>query len=137
MSESPETVDVYLSDARCCACDGKLDSVNVVSLNKKPNWKHPTVSNVLTEDVERACAILCSDCVESGAEIKEAIEWDQNASEFIYHSLEDLEDLPPMKTYLLVGTQFLPGIRCLICEKISWNKNDVENRYCGNCNYFH
>ena len=29
------------------------------------------------------------------------------------------------------------GIGCYTCAKISWNVNDVNNRYCGNCHdYF-
>jgi len=29
------------------------------------------------------------------------------------------------------------GIRCLICGRISYNENDIENEYCGNCHQFH
>ncbi len=29
------------------------------------------------------------------------------------------------------------SIKCLICGLTSYNPNDVENRYCANCNVFH
>ena len=29
------------------------------------------------------------------------------------------------------------SILCLTCEMESWNKNDVEQKYCGKCNKFH
>ncbi|WP_233854149.1 hypothetical protein [Paraburkholderia sp. HD33-4] len=29
------------------------------------------------------------------------------------------------------------GIRCRLCGRISWNPNDVEQRYCGACHVFH
>lgn len=29
------------------------------------------------------------------------------------------------------------GIKCLICGFISWNPNDVRERYCGMCCVFH
>ena len=46
-----------------------------------------------------------------------------------------------MKTFELVKGLSRPfateGIKCLICGRTSWNKNDVEQRYCGNCHQFH
>lgn len=29
------------------------------------------------------------------------------------------------------------GITCHVCGMTSWNKNDVEKLYCGNCHRFH
>ncbi len=29
------------------------------------------------------------------------------------------------------------AIKCLICGMVSYNPNDVEHRYCGNCHRFH
>jgi hypothetical protein len=29
------------------------------------------------------------------------------------------------------------GILCKLCQRISYNPNDVKNRYCGNCHRFH
>jgi ribosomal protein L37E len=29
------------------------------------------------------------------------------------------------------------AIRCLMCGFVSYNKNDVEKRYCGQCHVFH
>ncbi len=31
----------------------------------------------------------------------------------------------------------LTGIRCLNCERTSWNDGDVQNLYCANCHIFH
>jgi len=41
------------------------------------------------------------------------------------------------KTYTIVKKGGYSGIRCADCGYISWNKNDVEYRYCGHCNEFH
>ncbi len=49
--------------------------------------------------------------------------------------------VPSSSTYRLVitesGALVYPGIQCLICGKISYNKNDIEQRYCGHCHRFH
>ncbi len=29
------------------------------------------------------------------------------------------------------------AIKCLICGFVSYNPNDIEHRYCGNCHFFH
>ena len=29
------------------------------------------------------------------------------------------------------------AIRCLICGMVSYNNNDVREKYCGNCHQFH
>lgn len=29
------------------------------------------------------------------------------------------------------------GIECRQCHLISWNQNDVEFKYCGNCHKYH
>ncbi len=31
----------------------------------------------------------------------------------------------------------VPFIRCLHCGRASFNRNDIEHRYCGNCHVFH
>lgn len=33
--------------------------------------------------------------------------------------------------------ELLSGIRCTRCGSISFNRNDVEQRYCGGCRTFH
>lgn len=40
-----------------------------------------------------------------------------------------------LPTYQIVhdGT----AIRCLMCGRISYNKTDIRERYCGNCYQFH
>jgi hypothetical protein len=41
-------------------------------------------------------------------------------------------------TYQLVktGKGYL-GIKCLICGLVSYNLNDIRQRYCGQCHRFH
>ena len=34
---------------------------------------------------------------------------------------------------LVVGA---PSITCPKCQKTSWNKDDIENKYCGKCGYY-
>ncbi len=50
-------------------------------------------------------------------------------------------DVPSSSTYRLVttesGAMIYPGIQCLICGKISYNKHDIDQRYCGHCHRFH
>lgn len=29
------------------------------------------------------------------------------------------------------------GIRCKLCHVISWNRDNVDKQYCGNCHYYH
>ena len=29
------------------------------------------------------------------------------------------------------------GIKCLVCERTSWNQNDVKHRYCAGCHQYH
>ena len=29
------------------------------------------------------------------------------------------------------------AIKCLICDMTSHNKNDINQKYCGNCHQFH
>jgi hypothetical protein len=38
-------------------------------------------------------------------------------------------------TYLIVDDG--RAIVCLICDRKSWNTNDVEKKYCGYCKVFH
>jgi hypothetical protein len=40
------------------------------------------------------------------------------------------------KTYEIVRPEDgAPSIRCLLCQRVSYNPNDVEQRYCNYCNY--
>jgi len=43
------------------------------------------------------------------------------------------------KTFEIINLGGLAGrsIKCLICNMTSYNTNDVEKEYCGNCNEFH
>ena len=40
-------------------------------------------------------------------------------------------------TYELIASKGQKAIKCLICEMVSYNKNDIEQKYCGNCHQFH
>ena len=40
------------------------------------------------------------------------------------------------EVYRFVVTNGHPGIMCLICDRISYNPNDIEYIYCGNCRKF-
>jgi hypothetical protein len=40
-------------------------------------------------------------------------------------------------TYSLGRSNGVDSIRCLICDQVSSNPNDVQNLYCGNCHVFH
>lgn len=33
--------------------------------------------------------------------------------------------------------EFQPGITCPQCEKTSYSKGDIENKYCGKCRKYH
>ena len=42
------------------------------------------------------------------------------------------------KTYFIKdGFEGRLSITCFICGMTSYNQNDVEQKYCGNCNQFH
>ncbi len=36
--------------------------------------------------------------------------------------------------FLVVRTKSGLGIMCKICKLISYNQNDIREKYCGNCN---
>ena len=41
------------------------------------------------------------------------------------------------QTYVMVIVNSQPGIKCLLCERISYNPNDIYHKYCGHCHIFH
>jgi hypothetical protein len=43
----------------------------------------------------------------------------------------------PLGVDVAFETETLRGIRCLRCGRTSWNRSDVEERYCGFCNLYH
>ena len=80
--------------ARCRACGGKIGRViNLFMLDRKATWKYPTAGNVLTGESGRAMAILCDQCLDTGAVIREALEFKD--SKPVYHPVGDLEEMPP------------------------------------------
>jgi len=44
-----------------------------------------------------------------------------------------------VETFLNLGrpNQIWPAIKCLVCGYTSWNRHDIEQRYCGACKAFH
>jgi hypothetical protein len=49
-----------------------------------------------------------------------------------------MENKDPKPTFTIVNNSYgQKGIKCLLCNRTSWNPNDVENKYCGNCHLFH
>jgi len=42
-----------------------------------------------------------------------------------------------MKTYELGDKDGSPFIRCLVCRTKSYNRGDIDQRYCGHCHEFH
>lgn len=123
---------------RCGACGGTIAGghINLYQLDKWAVWEHPAFGNVLTEEKQRACAVLCESCFDDRAPPIEAIEF--SGDDVVYHPLEELEDAPPPQSYVIVrDNRGRPGIECLHCGLVSWNINDVDHRYCGNCRQFH
>lgn len=41
------------------------------------------------------------------------------------------------KTYVITKEHGVKAIECRICLKVSFNENDIANKYCGNCKVFH
>lgn len=39
--------------------------------------------------------------------------------------------------YVDTGGRFVLGIRCQTCRRVSFNTNDITERYCGACHVFH
>ena len=102
--------DVFIKEnCKCCACEGSLASssmINMGQLDRLATWEHPTAGNVLSSDKRpRAIAIVCDGCFdelaemgeEGGNKIKLAIEWDPEEEKIVYHNVDELEDLPPLK----------------------------------------
>lgn len=96
-------------NGKCCACEGSLASssmINMGQMDRLATWKHPIAGNVLSSDKRpRAVAIVCDTCFDDiaemgekgGEKIKLAIEWNPEEKRIVYHKVEDLEKLPPLK----------------------------------------
>lgn len=41
------------------------------------------------------------------------------------------------ETFEIVEVDGMQAIKCRKCKMISFNQNDVVNRYCGSCHQFH
>lgn len=41
------------------------------------------------------------------------------------------------KTFEVISVNNRPAIKCLTCQMISFNTNDIEQLYCGYCHKFH
>ena len=93
---------------KCCACDGSLATslINMGQLDRLATWECPTSGNVRSSDRRpRAVAVVCDSCFDKledpetrdSVKIKFAIEWNSETQEIVYHKVEDLEELPPIK----------------------------------------
>lgn len=51
--------------------------------------------------------------------------------------MPDIDDRPERGFVLLEGKDGQRAIKCLACLLVSYNRNDVEQRYCGHCHKFH
>lgn len=47
-----------------------------------------------------------------------------------------MEQQPKRPTFELIDKPYA-GIRCLRCGMLSYNRQDIEQRYCGSCHRFH
>lgn len=102
--EDPES-GLILENGICCICAKPLSSskfVNMGMLNKRATWNYPTWGNVLLPGSGgRAVCFVCDTCQESEKKgtdpghVKYAVEISD--SEYILHSIEELEDLPAIK----------------------------------------
>lgn len=88
-----DTVEKYRRLVRCSACGGSIgDRVNLVVLNRKATWKHPTAGNVLTGESGQAVAVCCDQCCDARRPPVEAVEL--NGDTVTYHPVESLEEIP-------------------------------------------
>lgn len=95
--DSEESLNVLLRDAKCCACSnpvGISTHLNFVPLDKKAAWKNPVWDHLLLkpnyQQIPRAIAVLCDECIKNNREAKEVIEVE--GKEIRYHRVADLED---------------------------------------------
>jgi len=110
------TMDAYRRRVRCCACAGSLrrsKHVNLVSLQRRATWQYPVWRNVLTGEDGEAVAVVCDACLDANREIQEAVEF--RGAEVLYHTVIDLERLPPPQNWMLVRSGWRLGIHCLVC----------------------
>lgn len=119
--------------AKCCASGGRIDRLNLVSLERRCTWEFPRAENVLTGYGPDAIAVCCDRCVERSEPVKYAIEL--RGADVIYHPIDELEPLGPEPTCVIASDG--QSIECLVCGRISHNPDDVANRYCGYCHAFH
>lgn len=40
-------------------------------------------------------------------------------------------------TFRVIEVDCEEAIQCLVCESISYNKNDIREKYCGRCHQYH
>ncbi len=102
---------------RCGACHGKVGRPNLVTTDRKANWKYPASSNVITGHGPQATAVLCDVCIElelPGNHIREVVEF--RGGEVVYQPTDELELLPPEPTCVVwpIGRNRF-AINCLLC----------------------
>ena len=84
------------SQINCCACGMPLSKRNVsgaVLLGKVVQWRFPLWGfNGIMESWDRAIAMICKECKDTGKPVKYAIEIDRSSQKVFYHELEKLVD---------------------------------------------
>lgn len=125
---------------RCCACDDPIGSstVNLVATRCRAEWPNPTASNLITGYGPSAIALVCDSCVAARRQPTRVIELPESGGE-VYHRMIDLEDLGPQPTHVVLSDPRSDdqAIRCLVCEHVSFDPDDILNLYCGRCRKFH
>lgn len=125
-----------LGTARCGACHGKVERVNLLSLRHLATWRFPTHGNVLTGESGGAVAVVCDACIDHGGAVKEAVE--VLDGRIVYHPIDTLAEGPPPQSYRLVHSpRGRQGIECLRCGYLSWDPDDVLSLFCPRCQERH
>jgi hypothetical protein len=96
-------MDKIFRKAKCCVCEQpmkKSKNVNIVALGLKPTWEYPSMGNVLTNEPNQACAVVCDSCIEKyydegfNDKIKFAVEL--QGEKVLYHAVSLLEPISPV-----------------------------------------
>lgn len=133
---------------KCCVTGKPLidcQHINVVQLDYRVRWKHPTWGNLLTGQQGLALAIVHDDMMDrtQDVKIKFAIEMPSDSQEIIYHALDTLEKVDHL--FFDSPDAGHPDCRCSRCgEKIGEDEVPIrawpqtteiqsEYRYCTKC----
>jgi hypothetical protein len=124
----------------------KSTNVNIVALGLKPTWEYPSMGNVLTDEPNQACAVVCDACIEKyydegfNDKIKFAVEL--QGGKVLYHDILNLEALEEERLsdaeiadradahncYAQTHADDDNNLRCSNCDRVLQNA-DSEFRY--------